>query len=103
MFPAVQLRLRERAAQECQVVALAAAARKDDLVGAAIQQLGDAVAGIVQGASGATADAVDTGWITPVLQPVRSHGLEHPRIDGRGSRIVEVYRRWHSGVILLWR
>ena len=90
-FPAALLGLGQPGPAQRQVVALAATAGEDDLVGAAIQDLGDPIAGIVQRAPRAPPDPVHTGRIAPIFQPVGAHRLEHPWIDGRRRGIVQVH------------
>jgi hypothetical protein len=64
--PPVLLGLRQGAAPDGQVVALAAAAREDDLVGPTVQDLGNTISRIVERASRPTADAVHARRVAPI-------------------------------------
>ena len=77
-------------AVESGVVALAAAAREDEFGGVAIDQRGDLLAGGVERAADAAAEAVGAGGIAVEVGQVGQHRLDDRGIKRRGGVVVEV-------------
>ena len=79
-----------RAALDCRVVGLGAAAGEYDLVGAAFQRLRHDVPRILQRLPGALPNGVDAGRIAEGFLQVRHHGLQRLRPQGRGRGVVQI-------------
>jgi hypothetical protein len=72
-----------KGAEEGEVVALGAAGGEDDLGGAAVEEAGDAVAGVIDGGAGELALLVDGAGVAVVLEEEGTHGLEYFREERR--------------------
>src|SRR5205823_5095723 len=74
------------------VARLAAAAGEDDLVGLGAEEVGDLLAGAVDGVMGSLAVGVAAGRVAELLAQVRQHGVEDGGVEGRRRIVVEVNR-----------
>ncbi len=72
------------------VVALGAAAGEHDLVRVAADDVGDGVAGLVDGLACSTGEAVRAGRVGVQLREVRHHRLDRLRAHRRGRSMVEI-------------
>ena len=77
-------------AEEGEVVALGAAGGEDDLGGAAVEQRGDLLAGVLDGGAGVLALLVDGAGVAEVLDPEGTHGVEDLGEQRRGGVGVHV-------------
>jgi len=63
-------------AEEGEVIALGAAGGEDDLGGAAVEEVGDLIAGVVDGGAGELALLMDGAGVAVVLEEEGTHGFE---------------------------
>ena len=82
-----------RHAFEGQVVGLGGAAGPDDVARLGADQCGHLAARLLDGLFGFPAPGVAArGGIAKVLAQPGQHGLDHPRIDGRGGAVIQINR-----------
>jgi hypothetical protein len=72
-----------KGAEEGEVVAFCAAGGEDDLGGAAVEEAGDLVAGVVDGGAGELTLLMDGAGVAVVLEEEGTHGLEDLREERR--------------------
>lgn len=76
--------------EESEIIAFGATGGEDDLGGAAMEDAGDGVAGVVDGRASVLALLVDGAGVAVVLQKERTHGLEDFGEKRRGGIRVHV-------------
>ncbi len=81
---------RPQDAEDRGVVAFRAAGGKDDFGGAAVQERGDLLAGMLDGGAGTLAEVVDGGGVAEGFDEERPHGLKHLGEQRRGGIGVHV-------------
>src|SRR5262249_20342184 len=77
-------------AEQREVVRLGGAAGEDHLVGVGVEQGGDLVAGVFQGAAGVAAELVGAGRVAVDLGEIQAHRLPDGGQEGRGGVAIEV-------------
>ena len=73
-----------------EVVALGASGGEDDLCGSAVEQGGDALAGVLYGGACLLAVLMDRGCVAEVSEQPGTHGIQHFRKKGSGGVGVHV-------------
>ena len=84
-------------AEHGEVVGLGTAAREHDLTRLGADELGDDVAGVVDGPAGVAGHAVGTGGVGEAHVEERQHGVDGLGAHRRGGRMVEVGAHGSSG------
>ena len=79
-----------RPGPERRVVGLGGAAGEDDFIGVGVEQVGDCLAGILEGLAGAAAEAMGAGRVAERFAGKRLHRLHHGRQQRRGCIVVQV-------------
>ena len=77
-------------AEDSEIVAFCAAARKNDLAGLALPQGSDPVATIIENGASFATQMMDAGRIAKYLAEKRHHRLLNRRIEGRCRVIIEI-------------
>ncbi len=84
--------LPENGSLERVIAGFAAAAGEDNFVGPGAEEVGDLLPRELHGVVSGLTQAMRAGRVAVVVAQVGQHGIEHGRIDGRGSVVVEVDR-----------